>query len=103
MLNRWYWSIPISFIISLMLILQPCNPLKGTGQVAGVDVNLRNENFADVSEVIPSIQLDIRYYTPYNFVGEPIDGYNAPICLLTRQAAEALAKVQAEFRQTSYT
>lgn len=102
MLNKWYWSIPISFIISLLIILQPCNLLKGTGQLADVFVNLQNENFVDVREVIPSIQLDIRYYTPYNFVGEPIDGYNAPKCLLTKPAAEALAQVQAALMQTSY-
>jgi len=52
------------------------------------------KNFVDVITIIPSIVLDIRYYTPHNFVGEKIDGYNAPKCLLTNQAAQALAKVQ---------
>src|SRR5205807_1868602 len=30
----------------------------------------------------------------HNFVGAPVDGYQAPVCLLTRQAAQALAQVQ---------
>ena len=59
------------------------------------------EGFVDVKEVIPSIQLDIRYYGSHNFVGERIDGYNAPKCLLTREAAAALAKVQKELEASS--
>ena len=55
--------------------------------------NSQDGNLVDVKEVIPSIQTDICYYTDYNFVGERIDGYNAPKCLLTPEAAQALIKV----------
>jgi zinc D-Ala-D-Ala dipeptidase len=50
--------------------------------------------FVDVKKTIPSVQLDIRYSGQHNFVGERIDGYHAPKCILTRQAATALARVQ---------
>ena len=53
-----------------------------------------NNRFVDVQEFIPSVQLDIRYYTTENFVGSRIDGYEAPKCLLTKEAAIALQKVQ---------
>ena len=59
------------------------------------------EGFLDVKEVIPSIQLDIRYYGSHNFVGERINGYNAPKCLLTKESAMALAKVQKELGASS--
>lgn len=59
------------------------------------------DGFVDVKEVIPSIQLDIRYHSNYNFVGERIDGYNAPKCILTKEAASALAKVQKELEKSS--
>ncbi len=59
------------------------------------------ESFVNVKGVTPSIQLDIRYYGSHNFVGERIDGYNAPKCLLTREAAAALAKVQKELEASS--
>lgn len=59
------------------------------------------DRFVDVSEAIPSIPLDIRYSGPHNFVGERIDGYSAPKCLLTREAAKALAKVQNELETYS--
>lgn len=53
----------------------------------------------DLEKVDSSIKKDIRYFSTYNFVGEFIDGYNAPKCLLVVDAAEALAKVQYELKQ----
>lgn len=50
--------------------------------------------FVDVQSIIPDIQLDIRYSGPHNFVGERVNGYNAGKCILTKEAASALAKVQ---------
>ncbi|MDD5167910.1 MAG: M15 family metallopeptidase [Syntrophales bacterium] len=55
----------------------------------------------DVEEAIPGVALDIRYYSPHNFVGAKVDGYEAPKCLLTGKAATALAKVQAELKAFS--
>jgi D-alanyl-D-alanine dipeptidase len=52
--------------------------------------------FVDLHDVIPSVVLDIRYYTAHNFVGERVDGYNAPKCIITKKAADALAGVQKE-------
>lgn len=54
------------------------------------------DGFVDLQQIIPAIQLDMRYYGNHNFVGERIDGYRAPRALLTRQAAEALKSVQQE-------
>ncbi|MGW8368402.1 MAG: M15 family metallopeptidase [Gammaproteobacteria bacterium] len=56
------------------------------------------DTFVNVRETIPDIVLDIRYATPHNFIGRPIPGYEAPECLLTRQAAEALGRVQSALR-----
>ena len=49
--------------------------------------------FVNIGEAIPDIILEIRYYTTFNFVGERIDGYEQPVALLTREAAEALRAV----------
>jgi len=54
------------------------------------------DSFVDIQKVIPEIVLDIRYYSLHNFVGERVDGYLAPKCYLTKEAAEALAEVQKE-------
>ena len=54
------------------------------------------EGFVNVKEAIPSIVLDMRYYSSHNFIGKRITGYNAPNCYLTEKAADALRKVQDE-------
>ena len=46
--------------------------------------------FVSVGEAIPEVLTDIRYYSSFNFIGERIDGYEAPAALLTREAARAL-------------
>ncbi|MEU7784131.1 M15 family metallopeptidase [Amycolatopsis sp. NPDC049159] len=59
--------------------------------------------FVALSDVAPSILQDIRYATPHNFVGRRVDGYLAPSCLLTRQAADGLRKAQQRLRKRGYT
>lgn len=56
----------------------------------------RPEDFVDVSTVVPGLVVEMRYVGSHNFLGRPVEGYEAPVCLLTRAAAEALATVQAE-------
>ena len=55
--------------------------------------------FVYLSDIDPGIGQDIRYYGSHNFVGRRIDGYNAPECILTREAALALSRVQAALRK----
>jgi len=35
------------------------------------------KGFVYVSDVIPNIKVELRYFTPNNFVGKPIEGYKA--------------------------
>ena len=58
-------------------------------------------DIVDIEKIIPSIPLDVRYYGPHNFVGAKVDGYLAPKCLITRKAAESLAKVHGELKEMS--
>ena len=60
------------------------------------------DGFVSVTDLIPDALLDVRYYTTYNFVGTRIDGYEAPIVLLTREAAAALALVNQDLRPQGY-
>lgn len=57
--------------------------------------------FVYVDELIPTTLIDIRYYSSYNFVGERIDGYEAPLAILTQEAAIALRKVAEELEPQS--
>lgn len=54
------------------------------------------KGFVYLREVAPSVAQDIRYATPNNFTAAPLPGYGAPECVLRREAAEALARVQAD-------
>lgn len=50
----------------------------------------------DARTIEPRLMIDMRYAGSSNFVGRPIAGYDANVCLLTREAATALAKAHAE-------
>src|SRR5215813_488400 len=52
--------------------------------------------FVDAASVVDGLVVDMRYFGIDNFVGRRIDGYEQPRCLVTRQAAAALARVQRE-------
>ena len=58
----------------------------------------RSEGFVNASTLVPGLLVEMRYFGSHNFVGRPVDGYKAPVCVLTREAAEALAKVQADLK-----
>jgi zinc D-Ala-D-Ala dipeptidase len=57
------------------------------------DASPRGATLIDAATVVPGLVLDMRYASSHNFVGRPIDGYQAPRCLLTQPAANALAEV----------
>ena len=60
-------------------------------------------NFIDLQKVIPDVVMDIRYYGNHNFLGEKVDGYLASKCILTKEAAQALAGVQKDLVSYSLT
>ncbi|MGW0520872.1 M15 family metallopeptidase [Crossiella sp. NPDC003009] len=59
--------------------------------------------FVVLSDVDPTIRHDIRYFGRHNFVGDRIDGYRRPLCVLTRQAATALRTAQRALLRQGYT
>ena len=54
------------------------------------------KEFVYVKDAIPSIQGDLRYCSENNFVGNPIEGYQENVIILTIKATSALKKVQEE-------
>lgn len=61
------------------------------------------EEFVALRTVAPTIIHDIRYLTPHNFMGEPVDGYEQPLCVLTRPAARALQRAQRTLLRQGYS
>ncbi|VVN46966.1 D-alanyl-D-alanine dipeptidase [Pseudomonas fluorescens] len=62
----------------------------------------RPEHMVYLRTIDPGIEQDIRYASAHNFTGHPLDGYAAAECLLTLDAAKALARVQASLRAQGY-
>ena len=56
------------------------------------------EGFVYVKEVIPDLDVELRYYSTNNFIGDTIRGYKSNNLILTRQTAEALKLVQDELQ-----
>ncbi|MEU9147735.1 M15 family metallopeptidase [Streptomyces sp. NPDC048349] len=59
--------------------------------------------FAALREVDPSIRQDMRYASGRNFTGRVVDGYEEPVCLLARPAAEALRRAQRGLLRRGYS
>jgi zinc D-Ala-D-Ala dipeptidase len=72
-------------------------PVEAPALPIGSDA-LADAVLVDVRAVDSTIQVEARYATANNFTGAPLPGYNAPRALLRREAAAALARVQARLR-----
>jgi D-alanyl-D-alanine dipeptidase len=57
------------------------------------------KGFVYVEDMVPTIKVDLRYFSDNNFLGKPVDGYKKEVAILTVQAAEALKNAQEELKQ----
>ena len=51
------------------------------------------KSFVYVQDVIPDLDVELRYFTSNNFVGKPIEGYHSNKLILTAACASALKQV----------
>ena len=58
--------------------------------------------FVLLSDYVPGIVQEIRYFSTFNFVGDRIDGYEEPCAILTAEAARALKNVSNEMNVRGY-
>lgn len=66
------------------------------------DVTMDPAGFVLLSDYVPNIIQEIRYFSTYNFIGERIDGYEEPCAILTVEAARALKAVSNELFVQGY-
>ncbi|MGB5218985.1 MAG: M15 family metallopeptidase [Smithella sp.] len=90
----------LKYLCKLLLVIMSCFLLFAC---ASTRADKRPDSFVDVQKIIPEALLDIRYYGEHNFLGVHVDGYNAPKCLLTKDAADALVKAQKDLVPYSLT
>lgn len=65
-------------------------------------VSTDKSGFGKIYEVVDDAVFDLRYYSPYNFTGKKIRGYQAPVAYMTKEALQALAQAAADLRQQGY-
>ena len=66
------------------------------------EVTMDPSGFVLLSDYVPAIIQEIRYFSTYNFIGDRIDGYEEPVALLTVEAARALKEVSNELNVQGY-
>lgn len=54
------------------------------------------KGFVYLDKIIPNMSLELRYIGSHNFLGVPVDGYEKEVCVISKDAAEALKKIQEE-------
>ena len=77
-------KIKITILVSLFLILVSFK----------LDKSDLPEGFVYARSIIPDLEVELRYYSTNNFVGDTIDAYHANKLIITKQTAEALKLVQ---------
>ena len=65
-------------------------------------VTMDSSGFVLLSDMVPGIIQEIRYFSTYNFVGDRILGYEEPCALLTLEAARALREISDEVAVQGY-
>lgn len=61
------------------------------------------KSFVYIKDVIPNAKFEIRYAGQNNFVGDCIKGYEAPVAILSKRAADALLIVQNEVYKQGFS
>ncbi len=72
---------------------------KGHAETSSTD----SSGFVVLTDVVPDIIEEIRYYTYYNFIGDKVRGYEEPVALVTRETAQALKEVCKELAPLGLT
>ncbi|WP_312038953.1 M15 family metallopeptidase [Desulfosporosinus shakirovi] len=97
MFNRF-----LSFLISLMLVFGFSSQVRGEDTIIFSQVGdiKQKTDFVDVQQIIPNIELDIKYATIDNFTHSKL--YDSSQALLRQGTAEKLKKVANEVGEKGY-
>ena len=73
-------------------------------QIANISShNTLPPGFVYLEQVEASILQEMRYAGSHNFIGRPVNGYEASKCVVSEPVAQAITKVQAEFAKQNLT
>ena len=88
-------------LLAAICLLTGCKSAQDIARIQ--DKTMDSSQFVNITDVVPDAILEIRYYSTYNFVGARIDGYEEPMALMTRVAADSLRAASDDLRRQGYT
>ena len=88
-------------VLSGTSVITSCKSNKEEAEIT-VSPTEDSSQFVTLTDVVPDVILEIRYFGTYNFVGSRIDGYEEPTALLTKQAADSLKAVSDDVMRQGY-
>ena len=66
------------------------------------EAEMNASGFVLLSDYVPAVIQEIRYYSTYNFVGDRIDGYEQPCAIMTKEAARVLKEISNKLNVMGY-
>jgi CubicO group peptidase (beta-lactamase class C family) len=76
----------------------PAQAAPESGPTLSPATTMAEAGMVDIRSLVPDMSQQIAYAGSDNFVGTPVDGYEAPRCWLRHEAAEALARGEQSLR-----
>ncbi|MBQ8051291.1 MAG: M15 family metallopeptidase [Bacteroidaceae bacterium] len=95
------WMLAAILTICGTSVITSCKSNKEEAEIT-VSPTEDSSQFVTLTDVVPDVILEIRYFGTYNFVGSRIDGYEEPTALLTKQAADSLKAVSDDVMRQGY-
>ena len=87
----------LALLFSILFLQTSC-----VKQVESTNQNYLQEGFVYITDIIPDVILEIRYYSTYNFIGDRIEGYLSPVAIISHEAALSLKQANDELREMGY-
>ena len=78
-------SLTVSLVAAESIMIVEAAPVAAVAVAGQVDP-ADSSGFVELSEAVPDVILEPRYYSTYNFVGDRIVGYRAPCIFMTKEA-----------------
>jgi CubicO group peptidase (beta-lactamase class C family)/D-alanyl-D-alanine dipeptidase len=83
-------------LLAFTLVMAPALTHAGEAPQLSPATGMEQAGMVDIRSLVPDMSQSIAYAGSDNFIGEPIEGYQAPRCWLKRETAEALARVESD-------
>ena len=88
---------PLALLFTALIIFSGCAGLQKTQNAKNIP-----DGFEYITDVVPDVVLEIRYYSTYNFVGTRVDDYVSPVAIISKEAADALKLANDTLRGQGY-